>query len=136
MGGCRVVCVKHLSLGAIQNGVILLCGEEGLCGAGKRPPPPTQTPPTPPCRPVLLRLTGPLPCPNPTPPTHPCTDPAGLFFYDIFWVFGTPVMVSVAKNLDAPIKLLFPRWGEAAGACTGRGRGGVGWGWDFCCCCC
>merc|ERR1712146_362286 len=30
----------------------------------------------------------------------------GLFFYDIFWVFGTPVMVSVAKNFDAPIKLL------------------------------
>eukprot|EP00887_Chlorella_sp_A99_P006988 scaffold2.g6988.t1 len=38
----------------------------------------------------------------------------GLFFYDVFWVFGTPVMVSVAKNLDAPIKLLFPRWSEAA----------------------
>lgn len=33
----------------------------------------------------------------------------GLFFYDIFWVFFTPVMVSVAKGLDAPIKLLFPR---------------------------
>lgn len=24
----------------------------------------------------------------------------GLFFYDIFWVFGTEVMVTVAKNLD------------------------------------
>ena len=34
---------------------------------------------------------------------------AGLFVYDIFWVFGTEVMVSVAKNFDAPIKLLFPR---------------------------
>eukprot|EP00958_Prasinococcus_capsulatus_P027655 scaffold5769_cov402-Prasinococcus_capsulatus_cf.AAC.4 len=33
----------------------------------------------------------------------------GLFFYDIFWVFCTPVMVGVAKNIDAPIKLLFPR---------------------------
>lgn len=33
----------------------------------------------------------------------------GLFFYDIFWVFGTEVMVSVAKNLDGPIKILFPR---------------------------
>jgi minor histocompatibility antigen H13 len=33
----------------------------------------------------------------------------GLFFYDIFWVFGTNVMVSVAKNLDGPIKILFPR---------------------------
>ena len=32
----------------------------------------------------------------------------GLFFYDIFWVFFTPVMVSVAKSFDA-IKLLFPR---------------------------
>ena len=32
----------------------------------------------------------------------------GLFFYDIFWVFGTNVMVSVAKNLEAPIKVLFP----------------------------
>ena len=34
---------------------------------------------------------------------------AGLFFYDIFWVFFTPVMVSVARSFDAPIKLLFPR---------------------------
>lgn len=50
--------VEHLSLGAVQHGVILL---------------------------------------------------GGLFFYDIFWVFYTPVMVSVAKNFDAPIKLLFPR---------------------------
>lgn len=33
----------------------------------------------------------------------------GLFVYDIFWVFGTNVMVSVAKNLNAPIKLLFPK---------------------------
>lgn len=50
--------IEHLSLGAVQNGVILL---------------------------------------------------TGLFFYDIFWVFFTPVMVSVAKSFDAPIKLLFPR---------------------------
>lgn len=34
---------------------------------------------------------------------------SGLFFYDIFWVFFTPVMVSVAKSFDAPIKLLFPQ---------------------------
>lgn len=34
---------------------------------------------------------------------------AGLFFYDIFWVFGTDVMVSVATKFDAPIKLLFLR---------------------------
>lgn len=33
----------------------------------------------------------------------------GLFFYDIFWVFGTDVMVTVAKKLDGPIKILFPR---------------------------
>ena len=32
----------------------------------------------------------------------------GLFFYDIFWVFGTDVMVTVAKGFDGPIKLLFP----------------------------
>jgi minor histocompatibility antigen H13 len=32
----------------------------------------------------------------------------GLFFYDIFWVYGTDVMVTVAKSIDAPIKLLFP----------------------------
>lgn len=38
---------------------------------------------------------------------------AGLFFYDIFWVFCTPVMVTVAKSFDAPIKLLFPRGGSA-----------------------
>ena len=36
----------------------------------------------------------------------------GLFCYDIFWVFGTEVMVSVATNIDAPIKLLFPRFDE------------------------
>lgn len=34
---------------------------------------------------------------------------SGLFFYDIFWVFGTDVMVTVAKSFDAPIKLLFPK---------------------------
>lgn len=56
--------VEHLSLGTVQNGVILLCG---------------------------------------------------LFFYDIFWVFCTPVMVSVAKSFDAPIKLLFPRMLVEAG---------------------
>ena len=28
----------------------------------------------------------------------------GLFIYDIFWVFGTDVMVTVAKGLEAPIK--------------------------------
>merc|ERR1711879_358164 len=33
----------------------------------------------------------------------------GLFFYDIFWVFGTDVMVTVAKSFDAPVKLLWPK---------------------------
>ena len=33
----------------------------------------------------------------------------GLFFYDVFWVFGTNVMVTVAKNFEAPIKVLFPQ---------------------------
>eukprot|EP00803_Ostreobium_quekettii_P006669 evm.model.scf_192EXC.1 EVM.evm.TU.scf_192EXC.1 scf_192EXC:40115-43796(+) len=38
----------------------------------------------------------------------------GLFVYDIFWVFFTPVMVTVAKSFEAPIKLLFPRGLELA----------------------
>jgi len=33
----------------------------------------------------------------------------GLFVYDIFWVFGTDVMVTVAKSFDAPVKLLWPK---------------------------
>ncbi|KAF2418008.1 hypothetical protein EJ08DRAFT_68782 [Tothia fuscella] len=33
----------------------------------------------------------------------------GLFFYDIFMVFYTPMMVTVAKSLDVPIKLIIPR---------------------------
>ncbi|CAF3818635.1 unnamed protein product [Rotaria sp. Silwood1] len=33
----------------------------------------------------------------------------GLFIYDIFWVFGTNVMITVAKSFDAPIKLIFPQ---------------------------
>ena len=37
----------------------------------------------------------------------------GLFAYDIFWVFGTPVMVSVVKGFNAPIKILYPRSGIA-----------------------
>lgn len=45
----------------------------------------------------------------------------GLFLYDIFWVFGTPVMVNVAKNFDAPIKILWPRnWIEIAVALVNR----------------
>jgi hypothetical protein len=44
----------------------------------------------------------------------------GLFFYDIFWVFGTDVMVTVAKNLDGPIKILFPRGSLELNAETGK----------------
>nr|CAB3265213.1 PSL3 presenilin-like protein 3 [Phallusia mammillata] len=33
----------------------------------------------------------------------------GLFFYDVFWVFGTNVMITVAKNFNAPIKVVFPQ---------------------------
>jgi minor histocompatibility antigen H13 len=29
----------------------------------------------------------------------------GLFFYDIFFVFGTNVMVTVAVSMDVPIKV-------------------------------
>lgn len=61
--------IEHLSLGAVQNGVILL---------------------------------------------------GGLFFYDVFWVFCTPVMVSVAKSFDAPIKLLFPRVPAPAAAAASQ----------------
>ena len=35
-----------------------------------------------------------------------------LFFYDIFWVYGTDVMVTIAKRLDVPIKLKFPMGSE------------------------
>lgn len=32
-----------------------------------------------------------------------------LFFYDVYFVFGTDIMLTVAKNIDAPIKLMFPQ---------------------------
>jgi minor histocompatibility antigen H13 len=35
----------------------------------------------------------------------------GLFFYDIYMVFFTPLMVTVATKLDVPIKLMFPKPG-------------------------
>merc|ERR1712136_467969 len=38
-----------------------------------------------------------------------CVLLGGLFFYDIFWVFGTDVMITVAKSFEAPIKLVFPQ---------------------------
>ena len=33
----------------------------------------------------------------------------GLFLYDIFWVFGTEVMVKVATGVKGPIKFVFPK---------------------------
>lgn len=42
-----------------------------------------------------------------------------LFFYDIFFVFGTDVMLTVAKSIDAPIKLLFPTDWNAVNEETG-----------------
>jgi len=50
----------------------------------------------------------------------------GLFVYDVFWVFGSKsvfganVMVTVAKGLDAPIKLMFPREGNATQIAEGK----------------
>lgn len=49
-----------------------------------------------------------------------------LFFYDIFWVFFTPVMVEVAKSFDAPIKLLFQRSAATATANAGFSMLGLG----------
>ena len=53
---------------------------------------------------------------------------SGLFLYDIFWVFGTDklmtgesVMVTVAKGIDAPIKLLFPKELDSAALKDGLG---------------
>lgn len=45
----------------------------------------------------------------------------GLFFYDVFWVFGSKsvfgsnVMVTVATGVEAPIKLQFPRGTSGCG---------------------
>ena len=38
-----------------------------------------------------------------------CIYLGGFFFYDILWVFGTDVMVTVIESLEAPIKLVFPQ---------------------------
>ena len=32
---------------------------------------------------------------------------AGLFCYDVFWVFGTDVMMTVATKVEAPVKFLY-----------------------------
>lgn len=39
----------------------------------------------------------------------------GLFFYDIFWVFGTDVMQTVATKFDAPVKIVCPKIFSNAG---------------------
>ena len=36
-----------------------------------------------------------------------------LFFYDIYFVFYTPVMIEVARKLDIPIKLLIPKFPDS-----------------------
>ncbi len=48
---------------------------------------------------------------------------SALFFYDIYFVFFTPMMVTVATKLDIPIKLLFPR--PASPAETEKGLDGL-----------
>ena len=46
----------------------------------------------------------------------------GLFLYDIFWVFGTDVMVTVAKGLEVPIKCEWRRKLLREGETEGRER--------------
>lgn len=46
---------------------------------------------------------------------------AALFVYDIYMVFYTPMMVTVAKGLDIPAKLVFPRPGKGELAMLGLG---------------
>ena len=45
----------------------------------------------------------------------------GLFLYDIYFVFFTPLMVTVATKLDIPAKLLFPRPGSQGMSMLGLG---------------
>lgn len=56
----------------------------------------------------------------------------GLFFYDVFWVFGSKsvfgsnVMVAVAKQFQGPIKLVFPRFvGAGPEDCSMLGLGDI-----------
>ncbi|GAA97932.1 uncharacterized protein L969DRAFT_89765 [Mixia osmundae IAM 14324] len=50
---------------------------------------------------------------------------AGLFLYDIWWVFGTDVMVSVATNFEAPIKIVWPKSLTADSGFTMLGLGDI-----------
>jgi minor histocompatibility antigen H13 len=43
----------------------------------------------------------------------------GLFVYDVVMMFYTPMMISVATKIDAPIKLVFP--GPGRGSFLGLG---------------
>eukprot|EP00163_Fabomonas_tropica_P000190 TRINITY_DN10130_c0_g1_i1.p1 TRINITY_DN10130_c0_g1~~TRINITY_DN10130_c0_g1_i1.p1 ORF type:complete len:393 (-),score=113.91 TRINITY_DN10130_c0_g1_i1:56-1234(-) len=54
-----------------------------------------------------------------------CIALGGLFFYDIFWVFGTDVMVTVARSFDAPIKLVFPKEFVASPSMSMLGLGDI-----------
>lgn len=49
----------------------------------------------------------------------------GLFFYDVFFVFGSDVMVTVAKGIDAPIKLVAPNPPGSASPAALLGLGDV-----------
>ena len=40
---------------------------------------------------------------------------AGLLAYDVWWVFGTPVMVDVARRLEAPVKIVLEKGGKNKG---------------------
>lgn len=46
---------------------------------------------------------------------------AGLFFYDIFFVFGTDIMLTVATSIEGPIKLTVPKNEFGKGALLGLG---------------
>ena len=37
-----------------------------------------------------------------------CALLSGLFFYDVYFVFGTDIMMTVATKVEAPVKMLFP----------------------------
>ena len=37
-----------------------------------------------------------------------CALLSGLFFYDVYFVFGTDIMMTVATKVEAPVKILFP----------------------------
>lgn len=93
LANCLAVCfsvcaVEMLALGSFQIGCILLVRRAALPVKATAVSPPLNPP-------------SPQPCPSPA--------QSALFAYDIFWVFGTEVMVTVAKGIDAPIKLLFPK---------------------------